>query len=532
MKKKTKTLLIVLIVILLFMNNILLMTNTVNAAYAIDKADLYTKGNCGDLLRYNGVTILTAFVVYRHNNVEYPAYCIQKERDGVGAVDGYSVTVDEVVTNPLVWRVITNGYPYKTPQELGVANEKEAFTATKQAVYCVLYDNAYNNFSRYEAIGTAGQRTLNALKKIVNTARNSSDYKPSASVTIQEKGSSWKLDNLNNNYMSRTYAVSSEAPMDSYSVHITSDLAGGLPEDFLVTDLNNNPKNTFSKNEEFKVLLPLNHSIISGELNINVTAKVNTKPILYGKSPSSNLQDYALTGVHYEEGKALKKVLFNNNKTKLTILKRDMTTHEPLEGVEFNVLDKDMKVVYSNLKTDKNGKIVLENMTPGKYYIQETVTVEDYKIYEGLIPITLEFNMEMSVVVDNSKVKEVEIKTNTSEVEVSQEEEKVVIEDKHKETNVNEKVNLAEITDILKKLDINKITNYADIIKLISKVKSDKTINKADIINLINETEINKILNEKQITEIANILGITDIEETTEITEVTNTLKKLPKTGM
>ena len=54
--------------------------------------------------------------------------------------------------------------PYKTVEELGVANQKEAYLATKQAVYCYL-DN--RNVEEYSGIGEAGTRTLNALS-IVN----------------------------------------------------------------------------------------------------------------------------------------------------------------------------------------------------------------------------------------------------------------------------------------------------------------------------------------------------------------------------
>ncbi len=54
-----------------------------------------------------------------HNGKEYPAYCINPELPGVGEYPGYQVTVDDVVNNPhQVWRVVTQGYPYKTLQEL------------------------------------------------------------------------------------------------------------------------------------------------------------------------------------------------------------------------------------------------------------------------------------------------------------------------------------------------------------------------------------------------------------------------------
>ena len=42
------------------------------------------------------------------------------------------------VSNEKVWKVIINGYPYKTLEELDVINEEEAYTATQFAIYTVL----------------------------------------------------------------------------------------------------------------------------------------------------------------------------------------------------------------------------------------------------------------------------------------------------------------------------------------------------------------------------------------------------------
>ena len=78
-----------------------------------------------------------------------------------------------------LWKIIINGYPYKTIEELGVANKEEAFTATKQAIYTYIHRN---QLSDYEAIGEAGQRTLNALYKIVNDANNSTEVQISNKV--------------------------------------------------------------------------------------------------------------------------------------------------------------------------------------------------------------------------------------------------------------------------------------------------------------------------------------------------------------
>ena len=66
-----------------------------------------------------------------------------------------------------MWRYLINGYPYKTIEQLGCATKEEAFTATKQAIYCYIHGNDIND---YEPIGEAGVRTINAMKQIIANA--------------------------------------------------------------------------------------------------------------------------------------------------------------------------------------------------------------------------------------------------------------------------------------------------------------------------------------------------------------------------
>ena len=193
-KQKNKIIAIILVAITL------IMTFNISFAANLSSANLYSKGDCGNLLKYKGVTVLTTMVVYSNEGVEYPAYCMDKSLPGVGESGSYSVSINGLVSNALVWRAITNGYPYKTPTELGCANAKEAFTATKQAVYCMLYGNNVND---YTAIGEAGVRTLNALKTIVAKANTSTESKPSANIQITENSTYWNIDTANKKYVSK-----------------------------------------------------------------------------------------------------------------------------------------------------------------------------------------------------------------------------------------------------------------------------------------------------------------------------------------
>ena len=128
-----------IIVLLLIINILSTFVGNISNAANLEKADLYSKGSCGDLLKYNGITVYTTLVVYNNNGVEYPAYCVQRELGGVGEYGNYQVTTDGMLTNVAVWRAVTNGYPYKTVSQLGCETVQEAYTATKQAVYCMRY---------------------------------------------------------------------------------------------------------------------------------------------------------------------------------------------------------------------------------------------------------------------------------------------------------------------------------------------------------------------------------------------------------
>lgn len=124
------------IVTILILITICLITTISNASFSIDKADIYIKERaktCLKLTSNNGPIGVTK-VFYNHNGIQYPAYCINPELPGVGEYPGYQVTIEEAINNPQVWRVITQGYPYKSLQELGVYDEDEAYTATNKAV--------------------------------------------------------------------------------------------------------------------------------------------------------------------------------------------------------------------------------------------------------------------------------------------------------------------------------------------------------------------------------------------------------------
>ena len=379
-----------------------------NSVYAenISSANIYGVGDCGSLLTYKGVTVKVSYVEYNHNGISYPAYCLDKTKPGAETTP-YTVSIQSMVQDVGLWRRIINGYPYKSIGELGVANKEEAFTATKQAVYCYIHGN---NPDDYGAIGEAGERTLNAMKNIINNAQNSNESKLSSTITINKNISEWKQDNIDKNYVSRTYSISAKSNVSNYKITLTkegsSDLGG-----IKLTDENNNEQTEFASNQKFKILVPIKNMTEKGVLNLKAEAEVETKPILYGTAPDSGYQDYALTAATFENSTGSANDEYQKNETKIIIIKKDQENEKRLEGVEFELLDENRQTVYTDLKTNKEGKIVIENLIPGNYYIKEIRTIDGYEIYDQPIKVDIELNQEITVTINNKKEEKPQIDT-------------------------------------------------------------------------------------------------------------------------
>lgn len=299
MNIKQKILIVTILTIIVLLTNILTLINSVKAASLteISQIELHARGTCAQLLKYKGVIVKTTYVEYTYNGKSYPAYCLDKALPGITSELIYSVGTTKKVQDLGLWRTVINGYPYKSISELGVANEEEAFTATKQAIYCYLFENTPND---YEAIGEAGQRTLNALHKIVADGQNSRETQIPSTIQIKSESEEWIEDENNSNYVFKTYAVNSIVSNLDYEI----EPEGDMPEGSKITTVDGVETNRFSSNENFKIMLLKDSLTEDGEFAFKVKTEVKTKPVIYGATPNAAWQNYALTGYMYEDAEA------------------------------------------------------------------------------------------------------------------------------------------------------------------------------------------------------------------------------------
>ena len=308
----------------------------------------------------------------------------------------YSVDINQLLSNQKIWRAIVNGYPFKTPEQLGCENMKEAYAATKMAVYDAMYNYDLNKFTVHDN-SASNKRVVAAIKQIITAARNSTDTKIAATLKIKTDDTKWEVDPLDSQYASKTYYVEASAANESYEISISGENSNR----WKITDENNQEKTKFATNEKFKILLPIADLEEEGEFQIHASSNLKTMPILYGETPNPDWQNFAVTAGSYEMADTTLKQKYQENKTKIEIIKQDGDTQKPLANAVFRLLDENKQILYSDLTTDENGISNIDYLIPGTYYLEEIQAPNGYYGYDELIEVKIGLQEKVVITVDN-----------------------------------------------------------------------------------------------------------------------------------
>ena len=150
MKNKFKKAIYILIMIIILLQYLSVISM---AATEISKANLKNDHKITTNLQFkheDGTwhNVVCNYICYTHNGIKYPAYCIKHGVNGVDEEGPYTVKISELLSDNKIWRTIVNGYPYKTPSQLGVETADDAYVATKQAINSVLLNRDVKSFYR------------------------------------------------------------------------------------------------------------------------------------------------------------------------------------------------------------------------------------------------------------------------------------------------------------------------------------------------------------------------------------------------
>ena len=384
MRKKSNKIIYILMIAILFIQSL---SNVVIGVTAISKANLKNDHKITtnvQFLHEDGTwhNLVCNYIAYTNAGKKYPAYCIKHGVNGVDEEGSYTVKISELLSDEKIWRTIVNGYPYKTPEQLGVETADDAYVATKQAVNSVMLNRDVKSF--YKGINSKGKKIVNAIYNISQIGKYGTQKMPDANLKINKVS---ELIKYNEDWYYQEYSVTSDVNISEYIVENIK----GFPEDSYISDYTGKGITKFKGEENFRIMIKRKNIVSDFIGTINLQGKCETYPIFFGKAPNSKVQDYAITYGSYNNFETTDEFEQKVNNSEITVIKKDEDTLKPIQGVKYQLSTKEGEILESKI-TNTEGKISFENLYPGNYILQEISTNENYVLDNNKIEIQLKFN--------------------------------------------------------------------------------------------------------------------------------------------
>lgn len=370
---------------------------------------------CISLLKMKGKDMLkgVTYVVYNDPKTgrKQPAFCVEPSKQGVGtgAGDRYDVTLN-LMHDQRLWRALYKGYMGTKYNEWDLECDDDLYYATKTAVHSLSegsipiekYEVPHrvgrgDNIS-LEDVQRRGAKVLKVAQEIYEYAINGTENYAEAEVTARKIGEE-KQQIINEiEYLVQDFSVSGNRGLDTYKVTIAN-----FPEGTKIYNNSNVETNSMS-NSTFKIAIPIKNikNDVAGVVNIT-EAKVKTYPVFYANAYDEKYQDYITYADPVEDAETSILLKINAHKSKIKIIKEDKETHEPLQGVEFNVKYADNNENIGNFITDEKGEIIIQNLRPVDIILTEVKTQENYILNTNQYDVELSFNSMKEITISNER---------------------------------------------------------------------------------------------------------------------------------
>lgn len=376
--KKVK---IMLMAIMLILSNFMPILSNVKAANVGEKVNLVSLGECPHDLGVNNGYVVTNKVGYYQNGEFYPAYCLEREQKGVTTDFTYDLDVGYIMkdteTYNKIWRVMMAGYPYNTPEQMGVSSVDHAYQATKMAVYCVTGQRKPEEFYAYNS---NGQEIVDCIWRLYNASKNNNKAYVSPICNMKADGDIYSEKINGKEYCVQKYNFSGNNEMPSFSVTSTQGI---------ILNMQNQEQKNYKGNGSFKLAIPKENLKQDIQVELNAQATIKTYPILYGATSIPGTQNYCLSSYPFEATQASTSLKITI--PSVNIKKVDKNTNTPLRGAEFNIY-KDVNAnqkydgqdifVSKTSATNNEGIVTVTGLIPGKYIAKEDKAPYGYVINE------------------------------------------------------------------------------------------------------------------------------------------------------
>lgn len=396
MKNKLKKIIYLIVSVIMILQSL---SNVVMAATEISKANLKKDHSIKTNLQFKSTdgtwhNLICNYIAYTTNGTKYPAYCIKHGVNGVDEEGAYTVKISKLLSDNKIWRTIINGYPYKTPAEIGVETRDDAYLATKQAIYSVMLNRDVKSY--YKGTNDKGKKVVKAIYNLSEIGKNGTQTMQDANLKVEKVG---KLTKYDDGLYYQEYKATSDVDIGTYSVENIS----GFPDGSYIADTSGKDKTSFNAGENFRIMIPKKNMRSNFTGKIDLKGKCKTYPIFFGAAPKSNIQDYAITYDAYGDFSASGSFEEKINNAKINVTKKDEESSKPIKGVKF-YLSLNGKVLETK-STDSEGKLSFENLFPGTYELEEIETNKNYILDTEKQEIKIEYGETVNKEITNKHKK-------------------------------------------------------------------------------------------------------------------------------
>ncbi|OUB44754.1 adhesin, partial [Bacillus thuringiensis serovar iberica] len=300
-------------------------------------------------------------------------------------------------TNDIVYRVLLNGYPQKSPEELGVSTWEQAHYSTQLALWNSL---GQINTAELQFKDAAVEK---ATKAIIHAADQSQDTQD---VYMNVVPTDKKEAQLKGEYFeTTTYTVQTNAKKGTFKVQMNN-----APQGTRVVTEQGEAKEMFLIGEKFRILVP--KSSKSNELSLKVVSNLtNYNAIAY--KGTETIQDATVLLERSTEQVSTDLQVYWKANGSLKVMKVD-ENKKPLPGAVFTVLNSGQEVM-GTITANENGVAELGNLELGTYTVKEVKAPTGYVLDAN--PKTFEVKTGEVAVVE---MKNEQIKGNVQLLKVDQ----------------------------------------------------------------------------------------------------------------
>lgn len=394
----------------LFLAFVMLVGILPTAAFAADseeeamaEVNIYNGGYELSYLAINGAAKTQEYTYFLQKTAdgstrEVPAYCVNPRLYGVpqtvdpGEYIRYTLT--ERASDPKLVGIISNGYPHRGLEELGLENKYQAYYCTKMALWCHLRSD-WDISKLTVAPGLSGvelERAQNmlAVTKDIYTRGVAWSTIPEPRLTVEADLSAAYPVIINGaSYYQQVFTLTSETWVCDYDIQVSIAEGQEAPEGTRIVDMDNQDITAVTTEAtgdgyagKFKVLYPA-ESIQgeSGVLQLDLEADVYQYAAMYAtcaeKDTYGNLQNYLCdseTTTHLNMGAySSYGTEAEPEGTALRITKLETGTETPLEGAIFSVTGPDGEPIGSFSSTS-TGSVTIPLTLAGLYTVTEEVS--------------------------------------------------------------------------------------------------------------------------------------------------------------